>query len=403
MNNNINFKLKINYKVYNILIILFTMGICLLFIEYLHDGIKINNLFSNMLINSYYFTIVSLFGIMFYSIQYISMASWSVILLRISHMFMFLYPIFSTILLLVIIYGLFSNILYFNWSNIELLDIKSINYDLIIAQKNIFLNKKFFIVRIILYLLFWFFFIFKINQINNFCQKYNKINYFNINLKYSAMFCFVFGFTFPLFAIDVIMSLEPHWFSTIFGWYNLSLLWISGLSFITILTILVKYNNDCFAFNENHLNDLATYIFAFSIFWVYILISQNLLIWYSNIPEEIIWYQTRWLGGYYKLYIINIIMNFMVPFFFLIRKQFRRNYKIVSLVCISLILGHWLDIYIMISPGVIGKFYKIGLVEIGMFMMFFSMFFILILKKLEKIDIYTKKHPYLSNSIKHEI
>ncbi len=400
MKNISNKKFKIKNNLYYIFFTILIMGMIMSFYGYIKDN-NYNLLIANLLINSYYFTIVSLFGAFFYAIQYLSYSKWSVVLLKISNIYTKIYPYFAIILLLIILYGLLNNIIYTNWSNGELIDIFNDKYDFLIHKKSYFLNKKFFLLRLITYFLVWYFLIFKINNIDKNICKYSIKEFFNKNITYSAIFCFIFAFTFPLFIFDVIMSLEPHWFSTIFGWYNLSILWVSGLCFLTLTSIILKENGSFSCFNKNHLKDLSNYIFAFSIFWMYLLTCQTLLIWYSNIPEETVWYINRLNNGYKNIYIVNIVMNFILPLLLLLHNYCKINFNIVKIICIIIIIGHWIDIYIMIIPSIVGIFPGIGFLDIGIFMMFFSIFMLMIFNKIKNKNIYIIKHPYLINSINY--
>ena len=94
-------------------------------------------------------------------------------------------------------------------------------------------------------------------------------------------------------AFDTIMSLEAHWFSTMFGWYNVAAMWVSGMAAVTLTVILLKRNGYLSWINESHLHDLGKFMFAFTVFWAYLWLSQYLLIWYAQIPEEMAYYQIR--------------------------------------------------------------------------------------------------------------
>lgn len=223
------------------------------------------------------------------------------------------------------------------------------------------------------------------------------------SFKLSAIFLVIFGFTSPVWSFDTIMSLEAHWFSTMFGWYNLAALWISGLCAITLTVILLNKAGYLSWINDNHLHQLAKLIFGFSIFWTYVWFAQFLLTWYANIPEEAVYFYKRFEPEYKPWFWLTLVINFVVPVLVLVNRSWARNKRVLSLICIILLMGHWLDYYIMVMPGTVGAHRGFGLVEIGTAVGFAGLFVFLMLNKLSKHALAPKNHPFLEESLDHQV
>ena len=199
------------------------------------------------------------------------------------------------------------------------------------------------------------------------------------------------------------MSLEAHWFSTMFGWYNFAAMWVSGLCVITLIVIFLKKAGYLSWINENHLHDLGKFIFAFSIFWTYIWFSQFLLIYYANMPEETVYFYKRWEPEYLPWFWVNIIINFVAPLLILMSRDSKRKVNTLMVVCIVLLCGHWLDYYMMIMPGTVESHRGFGIIEIGIAIGFTGLFTFLTLNQLSKRSLVATNHPFLQESIHHQI
>ena len=213
----------------------------------------------------------------------------------------------------------------------------------------------------------------------------------------------VFGFTSAIFAFDVIMSLEAKWFSTMFAWYNFAALWVCGLATMALTIILLKEKGYFGWVNESHMHDLGKFIFAFSIFWTYVWFSQFLLIYYANLPEEAVYFVERWTDHYFIWFCLNILINFVAPVLILMSRDAKRNFKMMKIVTIIILCGHWLDYYMMIMPGTMGEKSGFGIIEIGTTVGFIGTFAYLMLNSLSKEPLVPKNHPFLNESLHHEI
>ncbi|MFD2148116.1 hypothetical protein [Mucilaginibacter antarcticus] len=230
------------------------------------------------------------------------------------------------------------------------------------------------------------------------------VNYkksFNIGVT----FLVIFGFTVPLFAFDTIMSLDAHWFSTMFGWYNFAAMWVSGLAVITLLLITLRKQGYFSWITVDHLHNLGQLMFGFSIFWTYLWFAQFLLIYYANIPEETVYFYKRWEPEFQPWFWLNIVINFLAPFLILMSRDSKRAIGVLKVACIVLICGHWLDYYMMIMPATVGPHHRgFGVEEIGIFLGFVGLFCFLFFTTLSKFkSLIPKNHPFIGESLHHHI
>jgi hypothetical protein len=359
--------------------------------------------FANLLLMSYYFTCVCAAGLFFIALQYVAQAGWATGLIRIPQAMSKVLPIAALILIIVSASGLLTHNLYHHWNGEGLTDPNSPNYDKLIAGKAGYLNVPFFLTRLVLFLGAYSFFAWLFAKYAEREEADGGLVFYDKSFKWSAIFLIIFGFTTPLWAFDTIMSLEAHWFSTMFGWYNFAAMWVSGLCVITLIVILMKKAGYLTWVNENHLHDLGKFIFAFSIFWTYVWFSQFLLIYYANMPEETVYFYKRWEPEYLPWFWLNIIINFLAPLLILMARDSKRQMNRLMYVCIILLAGHWLDYYMMIMPGTVESHRGFGIIEIGIAIGFVGLFTFLTLNQLSKRSLVPKNHPFLEESINHQI
>lgn len=373
--------------------------------------------FANLLLMGYYFVSVCMQGVLFCAIQYVAQAGWSSSIIRIPQAYIKVLPYAAFILIAIITLGLLTShtvveegkkivepYLYAHWATPGLSVKGSENYDSLIAGKSVFLNKPFFIARLVIFLgLYSMFGAMLIKYSRNEDSVGGMLNY-NKSFKISAIFLIVFGFTTPIFAFDAIMSLEAHYYSTLFGWYNFAAMWVSGLAVLTILVITLRQNGYMAWVTDNHLHDLGKLVFAFSIFWTYLWFSQFLLTYYANLPEESIYYYKRWEPEFKPWFWLNLVLNFCTPVLLLMSRDAKRAATVLKYVCIVVLCGHWLDYYIMIMPGTVGPEGRgFGVEEIGIALGFVGLFVFLTLNALSKTSLIPKKHPFLEESLNHHI
>ncbi len=355
--------------------------------------------FLNLLLMSYYFTCVCAAGLFFCAIQYVAQAGWSASLLRVPQAFSKVLPFASLVLVIVVAAGLFSHNLYGSWNHAP--GEESAHH--FSATKAAYLSPLFFIGRLIVFLGAYSIFGLLLSKLSVNEDIQGGLKSYDKSIKYSTIFLVIFGFTTPLWAFDTIMSLEAHWFSTMFGWYNFAAMWVAGMATISIVVILLRKAGHMPWIKDSHIHNLGLFVFAFSIFWTYIWFSQFLLIYYANIPEETVYFFKRWEGFYLPLFWLNLLINFLAPVLILMSRDAKRKTNILLCVSILLILGHWLDYYMMIMPGTLGEAAGFGVVEIGVFLGFVGLFTFSILTSLSKVPLAPRNHPFLEESLNHQI
>lgn len=226
----------------------------------------------------------------------------------------------------------------------------------------------------------------------------------------SGVYLFFFAITFTLFCFYWIKSLEPHWFSTIFAVNAFAGSMVSAMSVMTLLIYALKSQGYLKFINQSHMHDISKFMFGFSIFWAYTWLSQYLLIWYANIPEENIYYVRRMLVGdenylgYRFFFFLNLFVNFLFPFLTFMTRDAKRTPKLAIFVAIGLLIGHWNDLFLMTAPGSIGSEfggadYIFG--AIGMILFLGGIFAFVTLTSLTKANLVPVKHPYAEESLSH--
>ena len=373
--------------------------------------------FANLLLMGYYFTCVCTAGVFFCALQYVAQAGWSASLLRVPQAFAKVLPIAAVILVLIIVAGLnlthtteiegkevVAPYLYKIWHQAGVITPGSENYDPVLAGKSGFLNVPFFLVRLIVFLSAYVIFGWLLAKYSATEDELGGLFYYKKSFTISAAFLVIFGFTQPVFAFDVIMSLEAHWFSTMFGWYNFAAMWVSCLSIITLTIILLRANGYMQWVTQDHLHNLGQLMFGFSIFWTYVWFAQFLLIYYANIPEESVYFLKRWEPEYKFWFWLNIVINFLAPLLIIMARDSKRTTRVLKTTCIILIVGHWLDYFIMIMPGTVGEKVGFSYIELGVAVGFAGLFTFLMLNALSKFkSLIPKKHPFLQESLHHHI
>ncbi|WP_185857376.1 hypothetical protein [Blattabacterium cuenoti] len=302
-------------------------------------------------ISIFYFTSISLGTLFFLGVQNISKSGWSVIIHPIMEEISSFIPYGCFMILIFLLLNAMDIVHIFHWMNSDLYNPISLKYDKIIANKKLFLNIPFFLIRSTIYVLLYSFFYLNIKKLSY--KLYISYSLSDYKKLYNRSVIFVIFFSIiSIFMIwDWIMSLNPHWFSTLFSWYVLSSFIITGISTITIVAIYLNNIGHFPLFNKNHLHDLSKYLFSGSLLWTYLWFSQFLLYWYGNIPEEIIYFIKR-EEIYNSIHFWMLIPNFLIPFFGLISSKSKSNYKIVFLVSLILLIGHYIDIYNLIAPDI---------------------------------------------------
>ncbi|MEJ7913100.1 MAG: quinol:cytochrome C oxidoreductase, partial [Chitinophagaceae bacterium] len=198
-----------------------------------------------------------------------------------------------------------------------------------------------------------------------------------------------------------LMSIDAHWFSTMYSWYTFASTFVAGLALITLFVIYLKNQGYLELVNEEHLHDLGKFMFAFSIFWTYLWFSQFMLIWYANIPEETVYFKPRVQGAYSGIFWLTVIINFVAPLLILMRRSSKRNYTTVTFMSVLIIFGHWLDFFQMVFPGPLTDHVPLGIFDFGIALGFIGLIMVVTGRQLSKNSMYVKNHPFFKETIIH--
>ena len=333
------------------------------------------------LTSSLFVLFISLGGIFFTTIQHVTKAGWSVNIRRLMEGFSAYLPyafIFALALLL-------SGDHLYSWFNKE-----TVASDWLLEHKSGYLNWTFFLIRLLVFFAIWIFFSNKLNEMSLKQDKTGEPEISNKSIPYSVVFLLLFTLSFSFFCFDTLMSLEPHWFSTIFAVYN-----FSGLfqSFIAVLILFIIYFRrtgviDKKLVNENHLHDLGKFLFGFTVFWAYIAFSQYMLIWYANLPEEAIYYLPRSTGPWMWVSLSLIVFKFIVPFLFLLPRWVKRDEGSLIIASVLLLVMQYVDLYWMVYPQLDHKHLVFGWLELGTLLGFIGLFLLTVFH-------FFSKHPLL--------
>lgn len=367
-----------------------------------HHGFRwTQRLFANLWINNLFFTGLAAVGIFFIAIQYVVQAGWSVGFKRIAMAMASWLPIAGLLMVIVFVLG---NHDIFHWTHESLYDKSSPDYDSILDAKKGYLNFGFYMARMIGFFGVWYLLFIQIRK-NMLAEDIEGgVNRWKKNVTLSAIFLVFFGYSSSIAAWDWVMSIDPHWFSTMFGWYVFASWWVSGLSLIAFITVLLKDKGYLSIVNANHIHDIGKFMWAFSIFWTYIWFSQFLLIYYANIPEETIYFVERWKSDKYAtFFFLNLVLNFFLPFLLLLTRDAKRHSRFIKVVAPIILFGHWLDFYLMVTPGTLKENGGFGLLEVGLLMVFASAFIYTVLHSLAKHPLVAKNHPMMEESLHHHI
>lgn len=361
-----------------------------------HDGA--GRVWSNLLIDSYYFVGIGLGATFFITSHQLGYGGWHVLVKRIPEAMGSIIPVAGAILVFIGIANWAHLHHLYHWNSPEAM------HDEILQGKSWYLNAPFHTLRLCLYFAIWWLTWFLFRRISRkedeigIGQTYKKSKYI------AALFIVVFGVTSSTGSWDIIMSVDPHWYSTLFGWYNLSSYITGSFAVVILITMYLKSQGYLKAVNDEHYHNLAMFMFGFSVFWTYLWFSQFLLIWYGNMSEETIYFIQRIKeSSYFEfLFAANLIMNFFLPFLILMKRKSKRNLEVLGFSSVLIFLGHWIDIYMMVTPGTVGaENATLGLVEFGMLFAFIALFIFVVFNALTKAPLIPVNNPYLRESIQH--
>lgn len=344
---------------------------------------------------TWFVLLAAMFGVFFIGVKHLANAGWYVLIKRILEQYYVWVP--AGVLLLLAGFFIFGDSLY-EWKHL------AEGSDALIDAKRAFLNPVFYIAIALIVAGVYFLYGMTIKKYSLNEDAEGGVSWFRKSVKASAMFMPVFALSFCALAFLAIMSIDAHWFSTIFAVYNFAGMFVIGATITALIVVYLKENNYLPNVSSEHIHDLGKFMFAFSIFWAYIWVSQYLLIWYANIPEETFYYVERF-DNYFGIFALNVALNFFFPFLALMTRNAKRQYSSLKTIGAIMLFGRATDIFLMIAPGVLHEHWSVGLwiAAIGMVLLQLGVFLFLVFRGLSANSITVKNHPYLQESAHHDV
>ncbi len=343
----------------------------------------------------FYFTSLAVGGLFFTAIQHAVRAGWSVNIRRMSEAMTAFFPV-------VFVGGL---VLLAAGSHLYLwLDAEAVAADAILQGKSGYLNLGFWAVRMVLFMGLWWFFSKKIVGYSVSQDADGDEKWTHKLVPVSVAFLLVFALSYSLFSVDLLMSLEPHWFSTIFGVYCFAGLFQSTLAFLILMILYCRSKGWVTGLmTMEHVHDVAKFLKGFTVFWAYIAFSQFMLIWYANLPEETVFYLHRTHGGWMEVSVALLVFKFIVPFIALLPRWAKRTPKHLVMVCCLVLIMQYVDIFWMVYPNFTNEFVAFSWMEVLAFLGFAGAFLFTVTRWLEKHNLVPVKDPRIHESLSHHV
>lgn len=360
---------------------------------------------SNGLISAYYFVSIAVGAAFVLAVMHVTKAGWGIVVRRVPEAMATWLPLGLVTLGAVTYFGMPH---LYEWSHAE-----TVAKDHLLQHKQPLLNRAAFFGGMVFMIGGWAALVFAMRR-HSIAQDHDgDEKHTHANVRLGGIFLVFFGLTITFGALQWLMSTEPHWFSTMFGVYQFAGAHVAAAAVITLFTIGLQRGGFLPNVNENHLHDLGKMMFAFSTFWAYIWVMQYLLIWYANIPEETGHYLVRWDPDWVKLWGLNAVLNFAIPFFTLLPRPNKRNPKVLIPVACTIVVGHWLDIYLQVMPATAHLAHHgqaesathgpyLGIPELGAFLMVGGLFVVFVGSMLGKASLLPSRDPYLGESLAHD-
>ena len=396
-------------KRYNtISIALMAIGIISVIILFLTHGVKSDahsqaRFWASLLQNSVYFLLVVNAAMFFICATTLAWGGWQMSFRRVTEAISTCVPVIGIILFVVLMAIVFGgNHEIYHWADPE-----RVKHDDTLLYKSGFLNKTFFTVWTVITIGGWWWLGRKMRHLsrsldNNPPTIEEGKKYIWNNTVWAAIYIVLFALT-VMSSIPWLwlMSIDAHWYSTMFSWYNFASSFVAGIALITLFVVFLKNNGYLEYTNREHLHDLGKFQFAFSIFWTYLWFSQFMLIWYANIPEETTYFEPRVQGVYRGIFFLNLILNFLAPILILMKRGSKRNYGTITMMSVLILFGHWLDYYQMVFPSISADHVPFMLVDMGIGLGFVGLIMFVTARSLARHPLLAKNHPFFKESIIH--
>jgi hypothetical protein len=358
-----------------------------------------------LLQNSVYFLLVVNASMFFICATILSFGGWQMAFRRVPEAISAAVPVVGAITLVIlfaVVYGGHNMTSIYHWT-----DAHAVEQDKILKGKKPFLNIPFFTIWTILTIGLWSVLGYKVRRISLEADKgpfsiEEGRRYIWKNTVWAAVFIVWFALTIMSTTPWLwMMSIDAHWYSTMYSWYTFASTWVSGLALIMLFVVYLKNYGYLEYVNKEHIHDIGKFMFAFVIFWAYLWFSQFMLIWYANIPEETVYFKARTHGAYSGVFWLSFIINFLAPFLILMRRSSKRNYTTVTIMALVIVFGQWLNFYQMVFASVSPEHVEMNLFDFGIALGFVGVIMLVTGRALGKYPMVSKYHPFTKESIIH--
>jgi hypothetical protein len=343
----------------------------------------------------FYVTCFATGGLFFVTIQHVAKAGWSAGVRRLAEGFTAFLPV-TLIGSLVLLLG--SSKLY-QWTRPEILEASPL-----IASKTAYLNLPFMTLRLIVFGALAIIFA-KLMVGNSLKQDQNgDASLTTKNTAFGVAYTLIFAITFSVFSVDLLMSLLPTWYSTIYGIYTFAGSIQSTFALLILVMLYMKNKGFITGYvTIEHVHDVAKFLKGFTVFWAYIAFSQFMLIWYANIPEETEFYLMRAQGGWMVISMSLLILKFIVPFLALLPRGAKRNESHLVLVCALVLIMQYVDIYWLVYPTFFDNHVVFGFYEVALLAGFVGIFMLTVMKFYQTHSLVAIKDPRMHESVNHHV
>jgi hypothetical protein len=347
----------------------------------------------NVLLANIYVLSVALASAVFIAMHYLSGAGWWVAVRRVAEAAMSSLPILALPMPAIFI----GRHAIYRWTD------AAAGHTAFAPAKAVYLATPFVLVRTVAVLGAWVWLVHKLRRTSLQQDDDPSPIHHRRMVRYSAVFVVVFAFSFSLASVDWLMAIDPQWSSTMFAVYVFAGLLAAGLAVLTLIVLALRAHGPLRTIvTDAHLHDLGTLLFAFSTFWAYIWLSQYLLIWYGNLPEEVTPYVRRTAGAWLPVFLLNPILNWAAPFLLLIRWRAKHHVGVLTAACLLLVVGHWLDLYLLIMPDLFAA-PALGVQETFIPLGYAGLFLVLTSRALARAPVLPPHDPFLEESLHHEV
>ncbi|MEM7102652.1 MAG: hypothetical protein AAF502_05905 [Bacteroidota bacterium] len=308
-------------------------------------------IWSNVLHNSIFFLGISFMLLFLLCAKSLAYSGWQTTFKRMWEAAIMFIPVGVVLMLIVGLGAALGWHHLYHWTDAEAFDPNSPKYDEIMAGKAAFLNLKWYIGGAILFGAYWTVTAFLYRRWSLAEDTEGGLGTYRKTKLLSAFFLPIGGVSAILMIFVWQMSVDAHWYSTLYGWYCLASWFVAAIALSILLLMFLKTQGYFQNVTDEHFHDLGKFMFGFSVFWAYLWFSQYMLIWYANVGEETVYFQTR-INKYPFLFGANLVLNFVLPFLVLMRNSTKRKWGTLIFVAVFVFLGHWMDYFLMIKPGV---------------------------------------------------